>query len=242
MLNKNKKRAYYMQISEAIESLIHSGYFIHGQKLPTLTEMKEVFNVSLKVAAQAYDDLNKKGYIYSKRGKGYFVSYFNHLRINLEEIHQLESKLIYEMKMKKNVILFELVKVDAFIADKLSLSKNTMCYHVKQFYGIDHQNVLLQELFFPAEYYVDLDNKYQQYNTTASLIMNGYRKNIDEFLNQFFAGQANAEQEVFLRLQQGDPIWRVESTYLSDNKTPMVFMNQFLSGEFANMAVMINVD
>lgn len=242
MLNKNTKRAYYMQISEALESMIRSGYFIYGQKLPTLTEMKDMFNISLKVAAQAYEDLNKKGFIFSKRGKGYFVTFYNHLRVDLESVHQLEAKLVYEYQMKKKIILFELMEVGQYTAKRLRLNEDRLCYHIKQYYGKDNHNVLLQEIFFPVKYYPNLEDKYEQYKTTPSIVMNGYRYNIDEFLNQFFAGQASAEQEVFLRLHQGDPTWRIETLYLSSDSQPIVFMNQYLSGEFVNMAVMIDVD
>lgn len=242
MLNKNSKKAYYMQISEALESMIRSGYFFHGQKLPTLTDMKEIFNVSLKVSAQAYDDLNKKGLIYSKRGKGYFVSFFEHIQFNLESIHQLEAKLVYDLKMKRDVVLFELIKASDFIAEHLKLNDGQMCYHIKQFIGKNHQNILFQELFLPVDDFPGLEEKYDSYMTTPSLVMNGYRYNIDEFLNQFYASQASMEHDLFLRLKQGEPIWRIESTFLSDSGRPIVFMNQYMSGEYIEMAVMIDVN
>lgn len=242
MLNKNIKKAYYMQISDTLESMIRSGYFCYGQKLPTLTNMKEIFNVSLKVAAQAYDNLNKMGLIHSKRGKGYFVSFFEHIHFDLEAIHQMEAKLVYDFKMKKEVVLFEIIEMNSFIAGHLQLQEGQLCYHIKQFIGKNHQHILLQELFLPVDDYPGLEEKYDLYMTTPSLVMNGYRYNIDEFSNQFYAGQASIEHELFLRLNQGDPIWRIESSFLSDEGRPIVFMNQYLSGEHIQMAVMIHVD
>ena len=221
--------------------MIRSGYFVHGQKLPTLTEMRSIFNVSLKVAAQAYDDLNKKGYIYSKRGKGYFVSFYERLQVQLENIHQLEAELVYEKEMNREVLLFEVVDADDYIASKLSLNQHQKCCHIKQTYGKNQRNILLQELYLPIHFFSELLSIYDEYKTTPSLIMNGYRYNIDQFTNHFYSSQASCEQEIFLKLQKDDPLWHIETQYISDDNQPLVFMNQYLSGQFVNMAVMIDV-
>jgi len=242
MLNKHKKKAYYIQIAETLESMIRSGYFCYGQKLPTLTDMKTIYNISLKVAAQAYERLNDMGLIYSVRGKGYFVSSHHRLSIDLDDIHQLEYQLVYEYKMKKEIILYEIIEMNRYIAQIFNLKEHTKCYHIKQYYGNNNQNVLLQELYMPVAYYPDLEPKLSIFLTTPSLVMNGYRYSVDEFLNHFFASQASAEHEMFLKIKQGEPIWRIETTYLSETQQPIVFMNQYLSGEFVEMAVMIDVD
>ena len=203
--------------------------------------MRSIFNVSLKVAAQAYDDLSKKGYIYSKRGKGYFVSFYERLQVQLENIHQLEAELVYEKEMNREVLLFEVVDADDYIASKLSLKPHQKCFHIKQTYGKYQRNILLQELYLPIHLFPELLSMYDQYKTTPSLIMNGYRYNIDQFTNHFYSSQASCEQEIFLKLQKDDPIWHIETQYISDDDQPLVFMNQYLSGQFVNMAVMIDV-
>jgi len=242
VLNKQSKEPYYIQISNALESMIRSSYFAHGQKLPTLLEMKNIFNVSLKVAGQAYEDLSKKGLIYSQRGKGYFVSYYKSMEVSIEDFHQLEARLIHEEGFKRHVILFEVINTDAYVAKQLKIDEDTKCYHIKQFFGKDHQNVLYQEIYLPANQFPKLNKEYGQYQTTLSLIMNGYRHTLDEFSNKFFSSQATIEHELFLRLKYGEPLWRIESIFLNDKEQPLALINQYLSGEFITMAVMVHVD
>ncbi len=242
MLNKQAKEPYYLQISNALENMIVSGYFTHGQKLPTLLELKDMFKVSLKVASQTYDDLNKKGYIYSRRGKGYYVSYYEKININLDHLYQIEAELVYEYQMKRQVILFEKVEVEGYVAEQLSLENGDHCFHIRQLFGKDHRNVLLQDIYLPFKMFPKLNKTYDEYPTLPSLIMNGYRYNLDKFSNRFYSSQASIEHEIFLRLQNNDPLWRIESICYTSEEKPIALINQFLSGEYITMAVMINVN
>ncbi|HKL47932.1 MAG TPA: GntR family transcriptional regulator [Candidatus Izemoplasmatales bacterium] len=242
MLNKQQKKPYYLQLSNAIESMIHSGFFIHGQKLPTLTEMKDMFHVSLKVASKAYEHLSHKGYIYSRRGKGYFVSYYDKIDIDMDQLYQLEAELVYEKKMERTVILFEKVEAQGYVAEELLLDIGDYCYHIKQVFGKDNRNVLLQDIYLPYKAFPKLNKEYDRYPTIPSLIMNGYRHSLDRFANSFYPSQATIEHEIFLKLQENDPLWRVETICFTDKKAPIALINQYLSGEYVKMAVMIDVN
>jgi len=242
MLNKQSKEPYYVQLSHAIENMILTGYFQHGQKLPTLTEMKDMFQVSLKVAAQAYDDLNKKGYIYSQRGKGYFVSHYNQFRVDLKKLYELESELVHERLMERNIILFEKVSVEGYVAEQLKLNQGDQCFHIKQAFGHKHKNVLLQDIYLPSKHFPKLFKQYEDYPTLLSLIMNGYRYKIDRFKNRYYPSQATIEHEIFLQLQVNDPLWRIESVSFINDNQPIALLNQYMSGEFITMAVMLDVN
>lgn len=242
MLNKHQKKPYYLQLADALESMIHTGFFKHGQKLPTLTEMKDIFGVSLKVISKAYEHLGHKGYIYSRRGKGYFVSYYEKMSIDMDQLYQLEAQLFYERNMKRTVILFEKVEAQGYISEELSLKTGENCYHIKQCFGRHNQYVLLQDIYLPYKAFPKLSKAYDQYPTIPSLIMNGYRYNLDRLAHSFYPSQATIEHEVFLNLDNQAPLWRVETICLTDKKEPIALVNQYLSGEYVKMEVMIDVD
>jgi DNA-binding GntR family transcriptional regulator len=242
ILNKQQKDPYYLQISKALEKMINSGFFVHGQKLPTLTEMKDMFHVSLKVAAQAYEDLSQKGYIYSRRGKGYFVYRHQHINIDMGLLYQIEANLVYEKHMERTIILFEKVEVASYVAEELSLDVGDSCYHIKQCFGKDNKNVLLQDIYLPFSVFPKLNKHYETYPTIPSLIMNGYRYNLDRFSNSFYPSQASFEHEIFLKLKENDPLWRVETICYTNEEKPIALINQYLSGENVTMEVMIDVD
>jgi GntR family transcriptional regulator of bglA len=242
ILNKLSKEPYYLQISQAFEKMIKTGYFSHGKKLPTLTEMREIFNVSLKVAAQTYDDLNQKGMIYSKRGKGFFVSYHESINIDLNYFYQIEAELVHEKNMERHILLFEKVCVDDYVAEQLELDEGEYCYHIKQTYGKDLKNVLLEDIYLPMSKFPKLSRNYEKYQTLPSLVMSGYRYSLNSFSNKYFSSHVAVEHEFILKLQLNEPLWRVESIYFTNDHKPIALVNHFLSGEYVTMEVMLDVD
>lgn len=242
ILNKQAKEPYYLQLSQALESMIITGYFCHGEKLPTLTEMREIFNVSLKVAAQTYDDLNQKGLIYSRRGKGFFVSYHESIEIDLNYFYQIEAELIHEKNMERRILLFEKVEVNRYVAEQLELKEGDYCYHIKQAFGKDLNNVLLEDIYLPLSMFPKLNKNYEKYVTLPSLIMSGYRYSLNSFANKYFSSQVTIEHEIVLRLQLNDPLWRVESIYYTNDHKPIALVNHYLSGEYCTMEVMLDVN
>ncbi|MFP4478734.1 MAG: GntR family transcriptional regulator [Candidatus Izemoplasmatales bacterium] len=242
VLNKQSKESYYIQLSHALEKMIKSGYFSHGQKLPTLTEVREIFNVSLKVAAQTYDDLNQKGLVYSRRGKGFYVSYHEPIKIDLNYFYQIESELVHELHMDRHILLFEKVEVDGYVAEQLDLDEGAYCYHIKQTFGDDTKNVLLEDIYLPLTSFPKLYRNYEKYPTLPSLIMNGYRYNLDRFSNKYFSSQATIEHEITLKLCLNEALWRVESIFYTNENKPIALVNHYLSGEYVTMEVMLDVD
>lgn len=242
ILNKLSKDSYHLQLSQALEHMIKTGYFSYGEKLPTLTEMREIFNVSLKVAAQTYDDLNQRGLIYSKRGKGFFVSYHQSLNIDLNYFYHIEAELVHELNMERHILLFEKVVVDGYVAEQLNIDEGDYCYHIKQAFGKELKNVLLEDIYLPLNDFPKLNKNYDSFKTLPSLIMSGYRFSLDRFSNKYFSSHVTLEHEIILKLQVNEPLWRVESIYYTNNNKPIALVNHYFSGKHVTMEVMLDVD
>lgn len=63
----------YKKISEDILSLIESGELLPGDKIPSVSELKEKYKVSHLTVLRAYKDMQETDRIKQKRGCGYFV-------------------------------------------------------------------------------------------------------------------------------------------------------------------------
>lgn len=73
-LNKNSKKAMYLQISDQIRNMILSGELKYNQKLFSEKEFTHIYNVSDVVVKQAYGVLRKEGLVRSVKGLGTFVT------------------------------------------------------------------------------------------------------------------------------------------------------------------------
>ena len=64
----------WIQIKNRIAYLIGSGSFAEGEQLPTVRGLAADLDISYNTVNRAYMDLEREGYIASRRGKGTFVT------------------------------------------------------------------------------------------------------------------------------------------------------------------------
>lgn len=64
----------WMQIRKRLIYLISSGHFARGERLPSVREMSVRFSVNYNTINKVYQDLERDGYIFTRRGLGTYVS------------------------------------------------------------------------------------------------------------------------------------------------------------------------
>ncbi len=64
----------YLQIADGVRSALAAGLYRPGEPLPSLRAMALDVQVNPNTVQRAYDQLEREGLIYSRRGKGLFVA------------------------------------------------------------------------------------------------------------------------------------------------------------------------
>lgn len=64
----------WIQIRKRLVFLITSGRFARGERLPSVRELSVNFGVNYNTVNKVYQDLERDGYIFTKRGLGTYVS------------------------------------------------------------------------------------------------------------------------------------------------------------------------
>lgn len=72
-LDENSGIPLWLQLRNRIIYLITSGAYEVGEKLPTVREMAVELGINYNTVSKVYQDVERDGYIVSKRGKGTFV-------------------------------------------------------------------------------------------------------------------------------------------------------------------------
>ena len=65
----------WVQLRNRLVYLIESGHMAEGDKLPTVREMAVNLGINYNTVSKVYQDVERDGYIISKRGKGTFVAH-----------------------------------------------------------------------------------------------------------------------------------------------------------------------
>lgn len=74
-LNPTSSDPLYMQLARRLISQINADKFASGDKIPSIRELAEQYQVSNITVIRALDELRQHRYIFSVHGKGYFVSH-----------------------------------------------------------------------------------------------------------------------------------------------------------------------
>lgn len=67
-------RPIYLQIMEAVKKSAARGEYPSGGKLPSVREMAKLLQVNSNTMSRAYMELEREGFIITRRGEGSFIS------------------------------------------------------------------------------------------------------------------------------------------------------------------------
>lgn len=90
-LNPKSDTALYMQIVEQTKLAIAKGYFVNGDKFPSVRELSRKLLVNQATVSKAFKELDKQGIIETRAGIGTFIC-FDEEKIK-QRIDEISEKL-----------------------------------------------------------------------------------------------------------------------------------------------------
>ena len=125
MPSKIGKKPIYVIVYEKISSLIHSGVYKPGEKLPGEVMLSKEFNVSRASLRQALLILKENGIIYNKQGNGNFVTNRTNKYINgLERLTGIPRSLSKE-PMRDDLIEIVYEHPGKYLKGKLEIESSS---------------------------------------------------------------------------------------------------------------------
>ena len=98
IIDVQSKDPIFEQLSEQIVKFISIGVLQPNDKLPSVRNLAGELGVNPNTVSKAYQELEKKGYVYSEKGKGCFVSNNEtEKKIEQDKLNQLKE-LVEDLK------------------------------------------------------------------------------------------------------------------------------------------------
>ena len=227
----------YRQIADALREKISAGELKPGDALPTESSLQEAFNVSRVTVRQALKLLTEEQIVESIQGSG---TYVKEERVNYD-IYQLTG--FYEKLADRNVdthsevSIFEVLKADAKLAEKLNLSHDDKVWHVKRVRFIKQKPVNLEETWMPLTLFPDLtwevmeNSKYHYVEQIKKLV-------IDRSEQELVPIMPSEEAIAALSLDPAKPILeKVSRGFLKDGRVFEYSRNVFNTDDYKFMLV-----
>ena len=113
IISNSSQTPIYEQVKEQIENQIITNELKIGEKLPSIRVLAKDLGISVITTKNAYDELEKEGYIETFPSKGSFVSNKNKEWIKEEQVKKIENCFLSAISISKisNISKEELKKI-----------------------------------------------------------------------------------------------------------------------------------
>lgn len=127
-VQKISKKQISELVADHLEQWIHAGKVQPGEKLPSVRELCESFNVGRTAIRDAITTLKGKGLVDVRRGEGTFVRHFDCSQI-FEELRLLKQADIRKLFAVRKILEAGTAEMAARVQDPAQLEKMQECMH-----------------------------------------------------------------------------------------------------------------
>ncbi|MFK2821607.1 GntR family transcriptional regulator [Arcobacter sp. YIC-80] len=155
---KKVTKPTYIKLYEQILKSIETKEYSVSQKLPSENELAKIFDVNRHTVRQALSLLKDKGFIYTLKGKGNFIS-------NIKVPYSISDKSSYSSKIldlgyepKTKLLSSNIIEPNEDIAKNLNLSKKLKVIELKLLRYANDLPISVSYSYFDAFIYRDIIN------------------------------------------------------------------------------------
>ncbi len=229
---------YYVQLYNIIKSLLESGYWKLGDKMPGEPELCIHYGVSRTVVRQALRELELEGLIIRRKGKGTFISRPKIAESLVEKLTGFYQDMVEKgYTPKTDVLIHETVPVDEKIAGFLNIDPGDLVIMIKRVRFVNDEPIQVTTSYLPQALCpqlasVDLTNSslYDFLENKCGLFITEGRRFIE-------AIPAGKEEASLLHIDVGSPLIMLESVSFLENGKPVEYYRAMHRGDRSRFEV-----
>jgi len=209
----------YQVIAQKMIQNINSDDMKQGDKLASIEELMQYYDVSKNTILKVLTELEKNGYIYQVRGSGNFVR--KHRRkgyINIMEINGLKNNL-EDFNLSTEMLDLRVIKPSFEVSANLDIKEDEDVYYVKRLRSIEGRKFSVEESYYLKEIVPYLNQEIVE-DSIFNYLVNDLKIK-PGFTDQFLrVSKLNETDAQLLNLSSGDPTIFLESIFYLDNGRP----------------------
>lgn len=221
----------YNQLKELLRAQILDGTYAPESRMPSESELGDIFQVSRITVRQALGDLQKEGLIFKIHGKGTFVAKpkaFQNVS-TLQGLAESMSQLGYEVINQLRSIKF--ISADSRIAERLQLNEGEKVAEIKRVRLINREPVSLEISYLPKAIGEKLQKSDLITRDIFLILENDLQLNLGHADLAIDAVLADSELTNALNVEEGSPIMRIERLTHTAEGEPLDFEFLYYRGD-----------
>lgn len=221
----------YYQIQQRLLSQIRSGEYRPGEPLPSLQEIAARLGVSQMTARQAIRALCDQGLMYSKQGKGTFVSGFKHAR-NFRQVLSFSE----EMRMRgsapsSRVLSFRVEAANREVRTALEMSAGQKVFRLRRIRYSDGRPMGIECSCLPQQICPDLMDTFDPSRSLYQELAERYGIQMEVTDEVVEVGKATAKDAALLKVAAGSPVFLFTRTGYGENGRPLEYVKSMYRGD-----------
>jgi GntR family transcriptional regulator len=221
----------YHQIQQRLLDQIQSGVFKSSEPLPSIQKIATLMGVSQMTVRQAVKSLCEMGVIYSKQGKGTFIS-----RIKLERDFRQVLSFSEETRARgatphSKLISFRIQAPNQETLEALALNRKEKVFRLRRVRYADSLPMGIECSCLPVNLCPDL---LETFNPESSL----YQKLADQYGIQLMVtnevvevGKASGEEARLMKIAPSSPVYLFTRLSFLENGKPVEFVKSVYRGD-----------
>ncbi|MGA2833488.1 MAG: GntR family transcriptional regulator [Terracidiphilus sp.] len=230
-LDRGSVMPLHHQIGQRLLSQIQSGVFEPGQPLPPIQEIAISLGVSNMTVRQAIKSLCDLGVLYSKQGKGTFIS-----KLKLEKDFRQILSFTEEMKSRgstpgSKVLSFEICKASSEVIEALRLKPDDQVIQLRRIRLGNDVPMGIERSTLPLSLCPDLLTIFDPNTSLYKILAEHYGVRIivaDEVVE---VNQASSDEARLLRISDGSPMFSFTRTSYVQSGQPVEFVQSMYRGD-----------
>ncbi|TCD45956.1 GntR family transcriptional regulator [Streptococcus sp. X16XC17] len=211
MFDSESERPLYLQLVDVLEKQMKDT-MSPNEKLSSERELTQIFGVSRITVRLALQELEKRGLVYKKHGKGTCVSEIPSSAWDLSSAYSFTEQMRKIGKKPQTQILsFIQTEASEQVAKELQINMGDLVFELERLRLADGMPIMLERSYVPAAYFVDLTQQDLEEKPLYEIFEKDYHQHIRLAEEEFYASVALDNEAHWLQIKGGTPVlhfWR----------------------------------
>jgi GntR family transcriptional regulator len=220
-MTRDERVPLYASVERVIATEILAGSPPVGARLPTEDQLIERFGVSRITVRRAVQNLVTRGLVEVRWGRGTFVALPRITQPLTSLTGFVEDMASVGRAATARVLRVELVPANSAVARELALDPGTQVTHIERVRLADGRPISLDNTYLPLELGERIATDDLANQPVFELLEHKYDVQLVEATYRLSAGTADAHTAKALRIDPGDPVFRIERTSFTTGARPV---------------------
>lgn len=206
MFDFSNEKPLYLQLVEILEAKIRDS-MTPNEKLLSERELTQAYGVSRITVRLALHELEKRGLVYKKHGKGTYVSEIREPAVDLSSAYSFTDQMRRIGKIPQTyILLLRTIEANDYVAKQLQLQLGERVVELERLRLADGVPMMLERTYIPAHLVPDMTEERLNQKPLYEIFAEDYGQMIRLAEEEFYASLALDNEASQLGIKSGSPV------------------------------------